>query len=204
MYQGEQYYKGSLRLPEYDYSQNGAYFVTLVAYKRQHLFGKMIQGEMKLSEIGKLIYGTWQEIPTHFYNVTNDYFIVMPNHMHGIVIIDYDPPTIVDATHASHLQQGERKEQRLHQCKGGRLKNDSLVESSEKQYPKGPAPGSLGAIIGSFKSAASKRIHEIDGYQGCKIWQRNYYEHVIRDEEELQRMADYIESNPMNWVDDAI
>ena len=179
-------FQGSLRLPEYDYSQNGAYFVTLVTYQRQHLFGKVIQEEMKLSKIGGIVYTTWLEVPLHFCDVKIDIFVIMPNHIHGIIFIDHVLPPYVAATHASQLHR------------------DQFMESMKKPRPRGPAPGSLSAIIGSFKSAVSKRIHHVSGFETIKVWQRNYYEHIIRDERALHRIVEYIEANPYHWVDDPV
>ncbi len=166
----------SIRLPEYDYGQAGAYFITVAAYHRKCVFGDIVNGEVRLSKMGVIVKTAWQELPAHFPNVINDEYVIMPNHLHGIIRIETD---IVGARHASPLRE----------C----VKNSG---------PRGTAPLSLGAIIGSFKSAASKRIHEIQGFEHFHLWQRNYYEHVIRDERDYERVLEYIRSNPMNWEQD--
>jgi len=163
-------HRSSLRLPEYDYSQEGAYFVTIVTQGRQCLFGEVVNGEMRLNPAGLMVEQVWKEIPAHFPHVELGEFVLMPNHIHGIIMIT----RCVGATHASPLRNRHN----------------------------GPLPGSLGAIIGSFKSAASKIINmDLDKYFG-QLWQRNYYEHIIRDENDLQIITDYILTNPQNWVKD--
>ena len=161
-----------MRLAEFDYSQAGAYFVTIVAQDRKPLFGQIADGEMVLNEVGRMVEEVWDELPEHFSNVELSEFVVMPNHIHGIIIIT------VEATHASPQR------------------------SVPSIMPRGPIPGSLGAIIGSFKSAATKRVHGFTNYKEGRLWQRNYYEHVIRNERDYQAIFDYILANPANWEKD--
>ena len=176
------YGRRSIRLPDFDYSDSGAYFVTLIAHQRQHLFGNIVARVMNPNIIGEIISETWQEIPDHFHYVNCEIFVIMPNHLHGIIIVE-----TVGATHASPLPCNHET-------------SPSTVDM--KTRVNGPKPGSLGAIIGSFKAAATRRIHQINEYQHLKIWQRNYYEHVIRDEDSLERISNYIECNALNWPDD--
>ena len=159
----------NLRLAEFDYSQPGAYFVTIVTQDRKLLFGEVLDGEMILNETGRMVTELWLAIPDHFSNVELGEFVVMPNHIHGIISI-----TNVGATHASPLP---------------------IISN-------GPGSGSLGAIVGSFKSATSKRIHELTKSHDHRLWQRNYYEHVIRNERDHQAIYDYILANPGNWEKD--
>jgi putative transposase len=158
-------HRRSIRLPEYDYTQTGAYFVTVVTYGRDCLFGAVVDGEMQLNDFGKITDKCWRAIPEHFPSVELGAYVIMPNHVHGIIII-----SAVGARHASPLP------------------------------PNGPAPHSLGAIVGSFKSAVTKRIGR--EYNAIGIWQRNYYEHIIRNDHDLQRITDYIHANLLRWNDD--
>jgi putative transposase len=174
---GERKNRQSIRLPEYDYSQTGAYFVTVLTYQRECILGDVIDDEVSLSEIGKIVEAVWREIPAHFPNVSSDEYVIMPNHVHGIIRIESD---IVRARHASPL--------RVH---------------ANKSSPKGTDSRSLGAIIGSFKSAVTKRIHLLQGFQNIHLWHRNYYEHVIRNVRDYERVLDYIQSNPINWEQDS-
>ena len=144
--------------------------MTMVTYQRDCLFGEIVEGEMKLNEFGKIADDCWLAIPDHFDHVELGAYVIMPNHVHGIIIIAH-----VGATHA-------------------------LPQQASPQQPHGPAPGSLGAIVGSFKSATSRRIGRDFNVTG--IWQRNYHDRIIRDERELERIWRYIEANPANWADD--
>ena len=167
----------SIRLQEFDYAQSGAYFVTVVCHKRMNLFGEISDGELNLNRAGEIVEQTWLEIPKHFPNVNSDIFVIMPNHVHGIIEIVNDIP--VRARHASPQRFNNEKPQ-------------------SKRH-NGVKPQSVGAIIGSFKSAVTKKLHGTKIINKEKIWQRNYYEHVIRDEDDYQQIADYIETNPLNW-----
>ncbi len=142
----------SIRLEGYDYTSPGAYFVTAVTYQRELLFGEIVDGEMVLNTRGKIVWECWHEIPQHFPHVELGAFVVMPNHVHGVI-------EIVD-------------------------------------------PGSLGAIIRSFKSTVTKRVNEKYNSPGMLLWQRNYYEHIIRSQQDWERIHDYILANPTNWDDD--
>ena len=133
------------------------------------LFGQVVNGAMELNEVGKMVEEVWVGIPEHFADVELGEFVVMPNHIHGIISI-----ANVEATHASPLPR----------------------------ISKGPAPGSIGTIIGSFKSAATRRVRAFTNNHEKRLWQRNYYEHVIRNERDYQAVYNYILANPMNWEKD--
>ena len=160
----------SIRLPRFDYTQQGAYFVTVCTRNRSCLFGEIVNGEMRLNDIGRVAHRMWEEIPTHFPQVGIDAWVVMPNHIHGVIVIAGPP---VEATHASPLQR-----------------------------PAGPPKRSIGAIVGSYKSAVSKRINAMRGTPGAPVWQRNYYDHIIRNEAALNRIRQYIADNPARWAED--
>lgn len=170
----QKHHRRSIRLKGYDYTQNGAYFVTIVTWRRECLFGEVVNGEMMLDRRGQIADECWREVSNHFPYVELGSYIIMPNHMHGIIVISADRMVTMDvgATHASPLQK----------------------------RPRGVLPGSLGAIIGSYKSAVTKRIGRDMNETG--IWQRNYYEHVIRNDKDLQNKTDYIEANPLLWEQD--
>jgi REP element-mobilizing transposase RayT len=171
-------HRRSIRLKGYDYTRAGAYFVSICTKDRACLFGDVADGVMRLNQMGHIVRQCWLAIPDHFPHVLLDEFVVMPNHVHGILVIM--PTHIVGATHASPLQ------------------NDDTPTR-----PRGPQPRSVASIVGSFKSAAAKRINEHRGTPGAPIWQRNYYEHVIRDDESLNLIRNYIADNPLRWPIDA-
>ena len=173
-YNRAKHHRRSIRLRGYDYTRPGAYFVTIVTQNRACLFGEVVDGEMRLNEYGKVVYECWTGIPAHSPNATVDEFIVMPNHVHGIIVLTAIAAThaMVGATHASPL--------RAH----------------------GPKQQSVASIVGAFKSATAKRINALRGTPGSPVWQRNYYEHIIRDETSLNRICQYILDNPAHWATD--
>jgi len=173
------HHRRSIRLKGYDYSQAGAYFVTVVTWHRECLFGEIVKGEMKLNKIGKIVEGEWLELPKRLSYIEMGASAVMPNHFHGILFI-HQP---VGAT-------------RLGQTKS------MHVNLEGSPLPHGPKPASLGAIIAQFKSRATKRIWKIPEFNATPIWQRNYYEHIIRNETDLKNKTDYIEANPLLWDED--
>jgi|688.fasta_scaffold202224_1 putative transposase len=154
-YNPEIHHRRSIRLKGYNYTNSGIYFVTICCYQRQHLFGSVNNGEMETNVIGQIVSNLWQKIPHHFLNVELDEFILMPDHLHGIIITS---------------------------------------ESTEKS--------SLANIVQNFKSVSSRKINRINKNYGMSIWQRNYYEKIVRTEQELENLRDYIQNNPANWTGD--
>jgi putative transposase len=173
-----QHHRRSIRLREYDYTQPGAYFVTICTQERACRFGKMVNGEMRSNALGKIVCEEWFKSADVRPNVAlhRDEFVLMPNHIHGIIwIVSDDDVATVGATRRG---------------------------APTTTPPRGPASDSVGAIIGQFKSAATKRINAQRGTPGAPVWQRNYYEHIIRDEESLNRIRQYILDNPRRWAYD--
>ena len=178
------HHRKSIRLQGYDYSQAGAYFVTIVTYQRDCLFGKIENEEMLLNDFGKIADECWLAIPEHFPNVELGAHVIMPNHVHGVVVICDDE----SASHLGTTDDGRR---------GAALLRPYDDDNTHKINVK---PGSLGAIVRSYKSAVSYRINKEHNATG--IWQRNYYEHIIRSADEANRIHLYIEANPAQWDDD--
>jgi putative transposase len=166
----QKHHRRSIRLKGYDYSRAGAYFVTIIAHQRECLFGKITNGDMILNDLGKIADECWRAIPEHFPQVELGAHVVMPNHVHGIIVIT----GAVGARHASPLQN--------------------------QSPPRGAPSGSLGAMVGSFKSAVTRHIGR--DFNTTQIWQRSYHEHIIRDEREMNNIWRYIESNPSMWIED--
>ena len=169
-----------IRYRDYDYSNPGAYFVTICTRKMKCVFGNISNEKMILSHIGKIAERIWCEIPNHFQNVNLDEYVIMPNHIHGIIIILNEEKNIP-------LTDG---------------KGDACIAPTVNKC--GPKPKSLGAIVGTFKSAVTKRVNEIHGKPGKTIWQRNYYDRIIRNEKEYHRIQEYIVNNPRYWDWDKI
>ena len=162
------------RLTDYDYSRSGYYFVTICTKDRGPWFGEIRDGEMALNQCGESARVRWLEIPTHFKSVQLDAYIVMPNHIHGIIIINGD----------DHDDNNVRNR---HAC--------SLPQNKNRQYQKLPV------IIGSYKAAVAKSIHQIMPDQDFR-WQKSFYDHIIRNDASLNQVREYIMNNPLNWAND--
>lgn len=177
-YDPKKHQRRSIRLKGYDYGQAGAYFVTVCVQDRTCLFGDIVNGEMRLNDAGKMIQAVWNEIPIHYSGFETDAFVIMPNHFHGIIVIVGAGPGA---------------------CPDG-------VQSLGIGQSQGIAPTglSLPDIIHRFKTMTTKRY--ADGVKNYgwppflgRLWQRNYYEHVIRNEESLNHIRQYILNNPLQW-----
>ncbi len=178
MSNGKQHYRKSIRLKEYDYTSPNWYYVTICTNDRVCCFGGVKNGKMILNGYGKIVEEEWLKTKEIRKNIDLDYYVVMPNHFHGIIIIE---SSIVGAIRRIAFEQ-ERAIQRI------------ALSTEDKTTLQA---GSLGAIMGQFKSKVTKRImHE--GMPNYK-WQRNYYEHIIRNEKDLFFIRKYIELNPLKW-----
>ena len=180
----QKHHRRSIRLKEYDYSQAGAYYVTIDVQNRECLFGEIVNYEMILNEAGKMIIEQWNALLERFPSIELDVYQAMPNHFHGIIIV------IAPV--------------------GATLVVAPVLDISQQGAGTSPAPTkkpTLGDIIGAFKSITTHEyILGVDNKNWLqfykRLWQRNYYEHVIRDEADLNRIRDYIQSNPANWDED--
>jgi len=183
---------GSKRFKGYDYTSPGKYYITICTKNKIPYFGKIENGEMILSDIGIIAKDLWIAIPDHYPNIELDEFVIMPDHMHGIIIINAnsDSNIIVETRHASFLRPHNKKPNQIGNP-GSQLKPDNQKTRIS------PKPGSLGAIVGSYKSAVSKIIHRFD--PDFK-WQPRFYDHIIRSNNELSRIRKYIRENPGNWI----
>jgi REP element-mobilizing transposase RayT len=177
------HHRRSIRLKGYDYSQVGAYFVTLVASHRECWLGSMLGDKVVLSEMGKVVKGCWLRLPKSF-NVQLDEWVILPNHLHGIIWI------LDSGMGESTAQTGYHDSKSL------------PAVASPQQRPIETKPGSLGAILQNFKSMSTRKINQMRGTPGLRIWQRNYYERIIRNEDEWGRIRLYIQKNPAQWLED--
>jgi REP element-mobilizing transposase RayT len=162
----------SIRLQAYDYASEGAYFITICTTVRQPWFGDVRDEIMHLNDAGSMVHVEWQNLAMRFPQIELDTFIIMPDHIHGIICITNDaPPT---------------------------------PEPHSNKHPHGTIVGSIGRIIQAFKSITTntyiQAVHQY-GWQAFpgKLWQRNYYEHIIRNEHEHQGIREYILHNPLRW-----
>jgi REP element-mobilizing transposase RayT len=157
-YDPDKHHRRSIRLKGYNYAQSGAYFVTICTWQRQCLFGEIINKKMHLNTYGEIIQCYWDSLLKHHDDLELDEFIIMPNHVHGIIILIDNPG-----------------------CK----KRHGLPE-----------------IIRGFKTFSARRINKIRRLSGVPVWQRGYYEHIIRNEKSLMAIREYIINNPLSWEKD--
>lgn len=190
-YRPERHHRHSTRIKGYDYSQPGSYFITLCAHNRDCWFGKVIDGTIQLSPMGKVASDCWWQIPRHFPNVVLDEFVVMPNHLHGIITIAHNP---VRTDPGRGLITGRGLINQTPTTTNDENSNDEwILMRNPKRI--------LGKIIRHYKASASKLIR--GGGHFHFQWQRNYYEHIIRNEIDLNKIRQYIVENPVKWSEDA-
>ncbi|NLE46700.1 MAG: transposase [Chloroflexi bacterium] len=174
------HHRRSIRLPGYDYAQAGAYFVTLCTQGRECLFGDVMDGVMQLNDAGLVAERCWLEIPTHFPRVVLDAVIIMPNHVHGILVIT--DSTVVGANNHSTV---------------GAKDLSPLRPSARTPLPSGTS-GTIGSVVRGFKIGVTKWMRHNTSH--FDVWQRDYYEHIIHNEESLRRIREYIVNNPLQWM----
>ncbi len=199
----------STRLQQWDYRWTGAYFITICTKNRMHYFGNIVETnnieqpqKMKLSPVGVIADILWYEIPNHAKNVELGAFVVMPNHVHGIIIINQNgadetgmPDALSNATNVSNVETGH-----------------ALSLQMQPSQPSQPSPvgknrfqnigkNSISSIVGSYKSAVTKHARRL-GYNFA--WQSRFYDHIIRDEKSFLKISDYIQNNPINWENDEL
>jgi len=168
----QKHHRRSIRVPDYDYSQPGIYFITIVTWRRECLFGAIKDGKMQLNKSGQVVWDVWNSLPARYPQISLGAAVVMPNHFHGNIKINEQP---VGAIHELPLRVTDQKDRR-------RM--------------------TIPLVVGYFKMNTAKRINKILDSEGVPVWQRNYYEHIIRNDEEYKRIHLYIEANIDNWVDD--
>lgn len=164
----------NIRLQGYDYAKAGAYFITIVTKDREPLFGKIVDGEMVLNAMGELVDYTWKDLINHNPNIGLDEFVIMPTHIHGIIVI-FDP-----------VGAGS---------KPARSGGAGYEPAPTKTVP-------LSEIVRQLKTFSAKRINVLRGTSGVPVWQRNYYDHIIGTDHEYDQIAEYIANNPLTWETD--
>ncbi|OGF30795.1 hypothetical protein A3H09_00680 [Candidatus Falkowbacteria bacterium RIFCSPLOWO2_12_FULL_45_13] len=168
--QGGKYNRRSIRLPGYDYSQAGMYFVTICVKNLECLFGEIVEEEMMLNELGIIVKREWLRTGVIRKEIYLDEFIIMPNYFHFIVFIN--------------------------EC------GNALTVGANGRSPLRMRPKSISSLMAGYKSAATKQVNLFRNMLGTDLWQRNYYEHIIRNENSLNRIRNYIWNNPGNWPND--
>jgi REP element-mobilizing transposase RayT len=191
----------SARLPGWDYSNPGYYFVTVCTYDRGHLFGQILDGKMRLTEYGEIVFDEWLKSFDIRPELKRDEFILMPNHFHGIVniqrniIIDAVFPDVSNIPNIPNVETHGRAS----------LQPEPEPEPEPVDLTTGIAyrsPKSVSSFMGGLKSVITKRVNELRNTPRVRVLQYRFYDHVIRNNDELNRIRRYIRNNPANWEKD--
>lgn len=169
------YARKSLRLKGYDYRMGGAYFVTICAHRHADLFGTLDGDAVRHSAIGRIVVEEWDQTADLRPYIELDAFVLMPNHLHGVIVICGDDDSNNRGLPSANAAQ----------------RNDGQLQA-----------GSLGAVIGRFKGKVTRRVRRLPNYHNLQVWQRNYFDHIIRSENSLQDIRKYIMANPARWIED--
>jgi REP element-mobilizing transposase RayT len=194
-YDPEIHHRRSLRLRGYDYSQPGSYYVTLCTQGKEHLFGQIVEGEMRRNEWGDHVARCWEWLGQQYPYIDLDEWTVMPNHLHGIIVI-------TDRRGGSRTAPTNT---RLIVGRGGSRTaptNTRLIvgRGASRSAPTKRKP--LGRLVGAFKTVSTDDINQLRGTPARPLWQRDFYDHIIRNEDELNKIREYIRTNPLRWASD--
>lgn len=212
-------YRGdSIRLQNWDYRWAGSYFITICTKDRIHYFGEVQHGEMKLSQIGVIADLCWCEIKNHAKNIELEEFIIMPNHMHGIITINgnNEDKNILDKEGKIIERKNQDKNENPNPVRSRHALNfaqpltqpftkssiqqrHAFIQTIGQKRFQNQGKNSLSSILGSYKSAVTKHARRL-GFQFA--WQPNYYEHIIRNQKAFENISNYIRNNPKKWGED--
>ena len=189
------HHRRSIRLPGYNYTGPGGYFITICTYKHLPLFGKIVDGEMILSLLGRIAVQEWKRLDKRFPFLELGEFVVMPNHLHGILIIN-ERGTAEDGFDTG-----------TDQARRARTREGEFDMGMDRHAPTRegfgcPVAGSIPTIVRSYKASVTLRVNRLRVRPNHPVWQRNYYEHVIRDKGDWERIATYVQNNPILWDKD--
>ena len=196
----EIHHRRSIRLPDYNYSRPGFYFITLCCSYREYLFGEIKDNIMILNDFGRIAYDEWIQSAIIRSEIELDEFVVMPNHFHAIVLIRDD----------GRYDDGRRRGDRPVAPTNSEnpvaptdwAQNQLGDPPVAPTRPTGPKSKSIGSLMAGYKSSVTKKINQLRHKPGEPVWQRNYFEHIIRDEKSLAQIRQYILDNPENWGKD--
>jgi REP element-mobilizing transposase RayT len=198
MYDAHKHHRHSIRLKGYDYTQSAVYFITIVTWQRECLFGEVANGVMRLNPAGEIACREWVRLAERFCDIDVSDFVVMPNHIHGIIVIS-DSGRTGTAMGESQRSRGTAMGAILARMEDSRRAPTITIERFGK-----PVAGSIPTMVRSYKSAVSYRLNLMRAAHSAAVWQRNYYEHIIRDEAEWGRIRAYIQTNPACWAADQL
>lgn len=209
-YDPQKHHRRSIRLKGYDYTQVGAYFITICTWQKECLFGEVIDGKMELNRYGEVIQYNWFDLMRRYSDIRLDSFIIMPNHLHGIILLIGDRKN--SCVIGSNSEISSTTDLR---GVGAGLESSSVEKTKIFGEPAPTVHGDnaksksakccgLPEIIQGFKTSSATRINQLRRTTGVPVWQRNYYEHIIRDDLALQNIRKYITNNPLSWQRDEL
>jgi putative transposase len=191
-YDPQRHHRHSIRLKGYDYTRAGAYFVTICAQERVEIFGNIVNGDMDLNAFGHIVQTAWFDLPRHYPHIQLDAFCIMPNHVHGIIVF-------IDRHVGAGLKGDMFQPDKLMYGKG------SMPEDNKtRPYDRIPKIHPLSEIVRAFKSFSARRINRLRKTRGLPVWQRNYFETILRNENHYNRIRTYILENPRRWQEDPL
>ena len=195
------HHRRSIRLKGYDYAREGLYFITICCFENKHLFGKIVDGVVMLNEAGRVAERCWKEIPEHFRDVVLHEFVIMPNHVHGILEI-VGAKNEEDGNGAGAKMKNNGNNENNADREGA--KNFSPVRGDIIGNRNSPLPQSpsrtIGSVVRGFKIGVTKWMRQHTDV--VNVWHRNYYDIIIRNEQSYDNISKYIVNNPINWRDD--
>ena len=200
-----------MRLRDYDYSLAGAYAVTICTDSGAFLFGHVSDGAMHLNAAGRVVERVWDGLPEHYPHVGVDAFVVMPDHMHGVIVLADGPlpgeagfeinremPAGIDVSTGRRVG-GERSRNDVRRRSVEPRPEDGRVRDAAPTKKRATRRHGLSEVVRGFKSFSAKRVNALRGMTGIAVWQRGFYEHVVRNEDDLNRIREYIVGNPVRW-----
>jgi putative transposase len=216
-YNPEIHHRRSIRLKGYDYGQSGLYFITICAWERQCIFGSVRDGEMQLSEFGEVARDEWLRTPVLRPNIDLAEFVIMPNHIHGIIVIeDMDMGVKNDDRGAMHRartevdvhgdidEEGNMDRGVEHRAHADKNDDTGAMHRARTEVFGKPTSNTIPTIVRGYKAAVTKQINILRNAPQRPVWQRNYYEHIVRSEADYLRIATYIIDNPRKWHEDSL
>jgi REP element-mobilizing transposase RayT len=217
-------HRRSIRLRGYDYAQAGAYFITICSRDRLCLFADIVDNAIDLTPFGEIVTVCWEAIPQHFETAELDAFVIMPNHLHGIVVLDNGSDEYGGVAYQGGVSQGTSSEGTACRAptRGGSTSRPNPGVGASVERFGAPVAGSIPTIVRSFKAAVTKAVNDDpDRAAACRaflinhfgplspgriptLWQSNYHEHIVRSESSLEHLRAYIAANPARWVEDSL
>jgi putative transposase len=196
----------STRLKHWDYSSKGRYFITICTHHREHMFGAIVNGQMQLNENGNIVHQCWFDLPNHYPHIILDAFVIMPNHIHGIMGIDDCmvetgfKPVSTDVANNNVMGIDDCMVETGFKPVSTDVANNNEIIAS----PISVKPHGVSEFVRALKTFSSRKMNEMNHTPGLTRWQSRFHDHIIRNERELQRIQQYIHNNPLTWDNDSL